>query len=78
MICAARRVRENSMINFVISACLISSPAVCKDHNIPLDGEYDQKSCMMSAPPYLAQWASDHPAWEIKRWKCVPGNQNDI
>jgi hypothetical protein len=32
----------------------------------------------MRAQPVVAQWAGDHPQWQIERWKCQPSSQNDI
>jgi hypothetical protein len=66
------------MIAIIISACLTAQPTVCKDHKVPLNGEMDLKQCTMYAPPYFAQWAEEHPAWTIKRWKCQPASLNDI
>ena len=32
--------------------------------------------CMMQAPPYIAQWADEHPAERVTRWRCAfPGDQ---
>ena len=66
------------MISFVISACLIADPGQCKDHTFPLDAEYDQTSCMMQAPPYIAKWADEHPAWSVKAWRCAPSDEKGI
>ena len=65
------------MISFVITACLLSDPAVCKDHNFPLNEDYDQTSCMMQAPPYIAKWADEHPAWQVKSWKCSSASESE-
>lgn len=66
------------MISFVIQACLIADPSQCKDHRFPLNEEYDQTSCMMQAPPYIAKWADDHPGWTVKSWRCAPSAEKDI
>lgn len=66
------------MVSFVIQACLITNPASCKDHTYPLDAEYDQTSCMMNAPPYIAKWAEEHPAWQVKSWRCAPSQEKGI
>lgn len=68
------------MIAIILSACLIADPNQCKDFKIPLDAStdgMDPQSCAMLAPPYFAQWASEHPAWQVRRWKCQPAGQND-
>ncbi len=66
------------MISFVISACLVAQPGQCKDYNFPLNDEYDQTSCMMNAPPYIAKWADEHPAWTVKSWRCAPSDEKGI
>ena len=66
------------MISFVISACLLSDPHVCKDYSFPLDEGYDQTSCMMEAPPYVAKWTGEHPAWQVKSWKCKSGDESEL
>lgn len=65
------------MITIILSACMVADPNVCKDYRLPLDGDMSTQQCAMAAPPYFAQWAEDHPAWQIKRWKCVPSGLDD-
>ncbi|MGE0024049.1 MAG: hypothetical protein AB7S70_10515 [Hyphomicrobium sp.] len=66
------------MLSIILSACLISDPHSCKDFKIPLDVSMDARQCTMAAPPYFAQWAEEHPNWQIKRWKCQASSLNDI
>lgn len=66
------------MIAIILSACMAADPGVCKDFKIPIDGEFDMASCAMYAPPHFAQWAAEHPGWNILRWKCVPASASDI
>lgn len=65
------------MLTIVISACLISDPASCKDYKLPVDGDMDTVQCSLLAPPFLANWQESHPDWAVKRWKCVPTTVND-
>ncbi len=65
------------MMTIILSACLVSDPAVCKDYRLPLEGEMSTTQCAMSAPPYFAQWMEEHPAWRVMRWKCQPAGLND-
>ncbi|MFJ5487382.1 hypothetical protein ACIKTA_07065 [Hansschlegelia beijingensis] len=30
----------------------------------------ESRMCMVAAVPVLAEWAGDHPEWQISRWKC--------
>lgn len=66
------------MIAIIISACLVADPAVCKDHRVPLQAQYDAARCYIYAQPHFAQWAAAHPAWEIKKWKCVGNDTQDL
>ena len=67
------------MIAIIISACLLSDPGVCRDLTIPLSTDVSSPvSCMMTAPPHLAQWSEEHPEWRVVRWRCGPSNRQDI
>jgi hypothetical protein len=65
------------MMTIILSACLVADPGQCKDFRLPLDGDWDTRSCAMSAPPYFAKWMDEHPAWRVMRWKCQPSSLND-
>ena len=58
------------MLALVISACLIETPASCRDFRMPLTDEMNARQCAMSAMPMLPQWADQHPRWGIAKWKC--------
>jgi hypothetical protein len=45
---------------------------------VPLNENYNAARCYLYAQPHFAKWAADHPAWEIKKWKCVDGNVQDL
>ena len=66
------------MIAIILSACLISDPAVCSDHKIPLSSEISAIQCMKFALPQVAQWSEEHPRWHVIRWRCRPADQHDI
>lgn len=59
------------MMSLVISACLISDPAVCKEHQVPVRRGGSTRYCTMYAAPWAAKWAVEHPDWKIKRWRCA-------
>lgn len=65
------------MLSIILSACLIAEPAHCRDFKIPLNVNMDLMRCAMAAPPHFAQWAEEHPQWQIKRWKCQPASQEE-
>lgn len=66
------------MLSIILSACLVSDPNVCKDYKIPLSTDLDPTKCALYAPPHFAQWAEQHPGWQIKKWECTAGDSNDI
>ena len=66
------------MLAIILSACLANDPNVCKDYKIPVTSDLDPTKCAMFAAPHFAQWAEEHPGWEIKRWRCTEADDNDI
>lgn len=66
------------MLAIILSACLIADPNECRDFTVPVDFRMETKYCTIAAAPVFAQWAAEHPQWEIKRWKCQSGSQHDI
>ena len=66
------------MLSIILSACLIANPKQCQDFKIQVDFQMPAKYCPVRAQPVVAQWAGDHPQWQIERWKCQPSSQNDI
>ena len=66
------------MFAIIISACLASDPATCKDYRVPLDASVDPTNCMMHAPPHIAKWSTDHPGLVITRFTCRPASSDDI
>ena len=66
------------MLSIILSACLVADPNQCKDFKIPVDFKMPAKYCTAAAAPVCAQWANEHPQWQIKRWMCRPASVNDI
>lgn len=66
------------MIAIVISACLVADPGVCRDYRIPLAMSVSTSNCMMDAQPHFANWAAQHPGWQIQRWHCTTANEQDL
>jgi hypothetical protein len=66
------------MLWIVLSACLTNDANVCKDYRISVNPDFDVSTCMVDAPPYFAQWAEEHPGWQIKRWRCTTKADSDI
>lgn len=66
------------MLAIILSACMANDPGFCKDYKIQLNSDADPASCAMHAPPHFAQWAQEHPGWQIKKWRCTAASENDI
>lgn len=64
------------MIEIVVSVCLMSAPARCKD--VTLSFEADNVTpfqCMMYGQPEIAKWTEEHPNWSVQRWSCGQARQ---
>lgn len=58
------------MIELVLTVCVAAHPDRCRDEHMLFDRDYTPRQCMMSAPPFVAQWGGQHPEWFVQRWKC--------
>jgi hypothetical protein len=56
------------MIDLIIVACLLASPAECRDHIVTDVGSVP--TCQFSSMLTVAKWAGDHPRWQVKRFQC--------
>jgi hypothetical protein len=66
------------MLAIVVSVCLISDPTICRDERISLVTNVSPHRCLMSAPPFVAQWNGEHPDWRVVRWRCSSADEKDI
>ena len=66
------------MLAIVISVCLVTDPAICRNERIPLAINVSPNRCAMSAAPYVAQWNGEHPDWRVVRWRCAGADEKDI
>ncbi|KUO55353.1 MAG: hypothetical protein APF80_05050 [Alphaproteobacteria bacterium BRH_c36] len=59
------------MIELVLSVCLISAPATCKDVSLSYMGDQvTPQQCMFRGQITVAQWSAGNPQWRIAKWKC--------
>ena len=57
----------------IMSVCLIASPATCKEARVQQTVEERPPiACIVEGQSTVAVWQSQHPAYVVKRWKCVP------
>ena len=66
------------MLAIIVSACLATDPASCRDYSIPLDASVDPTQCVMHAPPFIAKWGEEHPHLVVTKFACRPTSANDI
>jgi hypothetical protein len=66
------------MLAIIVSVCLISDPAICRNERIPVAVSASPNRCAMSAAPYVARWNGEHPDWRVVRWRCGGADERDI
>ncbi len=59
-----------NIVDLVLTVCAIANPHACQDKHMLFQSNGSLRSCMMEAPPYLAQWEEAHPGLRVKRWTC--------
>ena len=66
------------MLVLILTVCSLSSPNRCDEARLQFAAEESLMQCMNSAPPYIAQWADQHPGETVTRWRCAyPGREGD-
>jgi len=66
-----------NLINLVLMVCAVSSPTSCEEQRLVLSWNDSLAQCAMAAPPYIAQWAAEHPKWTAVKWHCEYPHAND-
>ena len=66
-----------NLVDLILLACMVASPGTCHEYHVLFQTSGSLESCMMRAQPYLAQWASEHAAFRIVRWRCAWPNQEE-
>jgi len=57
------------MIALVFLTCQFSEPSECVEREL-IFYDVTLMTCLTGAQPVLAQWAGEHPDWQIANWKC--------
>jgi hypothetical protein len=63
------------LIELIVTVCAVSQPSQCEDQHLQFASTVSPTQCVMTAPPYIAQWLSEHPNWVAVRWRCKYPNQ---
>jgi len=58
------------LIELILMVCSVSNPTQCEEKHLQFASTASLNQCVMSAPPYIAQWIGDHPKWKAVRWRC--------
>lgn len=64
------------VIELIVAVCLTGAPAECSEKRFQFFDDASLFGCMVKAVPYLANWADEHPEYEVKSWKCGYPNNN--
>ena len=64
-------------IDLVVTVCAVLSPATCDEQHLVFAYGGSPAQCAMAAPPYIAQWISEHPKWVAVRWRCHYGGSDE-
>jgi hypothetical protein len=56
----------------VVVLCMTGHPGVCQEQL--LDEPQTMAMCAVAGEQYAAGWLDEHPAWQLERVKCSPGN----
>ena len=65
------------MLVLIMTVCSLSSPDRCGEARMQFTADETIMQCMMQAPPYIAQWADQHPNTLITRWRCAYPERED-
>lgn len=60
-----------NLVDLIVLACTLANPNACHEYHVLFQSSGSLQSCMSQAQPYLAQWAGEHPAYQIRRWRCA-------
>lgn len=66
-----------NLIELIVTVCAIASPSNCEEAHLQFDWSGSPQQCAMAAPPYIAQWISEHPKWNAVKWRCEYPGKND-
>jgi len=67
------------LVQLVLTYCLVAEPMRCVDHRPISDptSEAGLHSCVLGAQPEAARWLTEHPGYELRRWRCEMGRREE-
>jgi hypothetical protein len=67
------------MIALILTVCAVSNATDCRDETFYFESNGSVVGCMFEAQPWIAEWASTHPKWTVKAWKCdAPSSEQKL
>ncbi|SEN54047.1 hypothetical protein SAMN04488011_104395 [Palleronia pelagia] len=57
------------MIEFVLTACLLTNPSVCETGTHPVP-QYTLIQCMTGAQILATEWEAEHSDWSVAQHRC--------
>jgi hypothetical protein len=67
------------LIDLVLTVCLLANPTECRTEHLHFESRGSPTQCMFLAPPEIAKWTEEHPAFKVVRWKCeFPKRERDL
>ncbi len=60
-----------NLVELIVVICSIANPTNCSEKHFLFESRGSLNSCMMAAPPYMAQMMQQYPGERISRWRCV-------
>ena len=69
---AGRQNTGTSMLELVVSVCMISEPARCKDVRLNfIEQTVTPHECFFNGQIEIAKWSESHPGWQVAKWGCA-------
>jgi hypothetical protein len=64
------------MFELIFSACLIASPANCKEVHLTFaEPQVTPMMCMFGGQVQMAEWLKMNPKWRPGRYRCAPTSE---
>ena len=58
------------LVELVILACLLDTPARCETFRLPFQDGMRMAQCAWQSQFAAPRWAGEHPAWQVRKFSC--------
>lgn len=66
-----------NLVELIVIICSLANPTACSEKHFLFESHGSLRSCMMEAPPYLAQMMRQYPNQRVSRWRCAWPNDTE-